>query len=97
MESLLVFGNPLNDVWGTVGPEICDLIKARKIKSVQPARFFTHALPGEEKGSLGPVVVWIGVPGPTSSDTAHEVSQEILTLLRKNGVVEWREAEVHRL
>ena len=35
----------------------------------------------EEKWSLGLVVVWAGViPGSTPSDTAHEVSQEILIL-----------------
>ncbi|KAF8322350.1 uncharacterized protein EI90DRAFT_2977716 [Cantharellus anzutake] len=100
-----VFDTPLNRVWDAVGPQIRDLIKARKINwsSVDPARFFTHAPLGEEaKGSLGPVVIWIGViPGSTSADTAHEVSQEILTLLRKNGVdnvvVEWREAVPQRL
>lgn len=90
----------------TVGPEICDLIKAWKINlsSVNPARFFTHGPPGEEEknGNLGPVVIWIGViPGSTSSNTAHEVSQEILSLLRKNrvedAVVEWREAVSQRL
>src|ERR1700761_6049844 len=39
-----VFDTPLNDVWDTVGLEIRDLIKARKIKwsSVDPVRFFTH-------------------------------------------------------
>ena len=100
-----VFDTPLNGVWDTVGPEIRDLVKARKIiwSSLDPARFFTHGPPGEEeKGSLGPVVIWVGViPGSTSSDTAHEVSQEILALLLKNGVedavVEWREAVPQRL
>ncbi|KAJ6616507.1 hypothetical protein B0H10DRAFT_2391937 [Mycena sp. CBHHK59/15] len=100
-----VFDTPLNGVWDVVGPQIRDLIKARKINwsSVDPARFFTHAPLGEEaKGSLGPVVRWVGIiPGSTSADTAHEVSQEILTLLRKNGVddavVEWREAVPQRL
>ena len=100
-----VFDTPLNGVWDAVGPQIRDLIKARKINwsSIDPARFFTHAPLGEEaKGSLGPVVIWVGVtPGSTSADTAHEVSQEILTLLRKNGVdgavVEWREAVPQKL
>jgi hypothetical protein len=100
-----VFGTPLNSVWDTVGPKILDLIKAREIhwSSIDPARFFTHALPGEEtKGSLGPVVIWVGVaPGSTSSDTAHDVSQQILALLRENGVedvvVEWRESVPQRL
>ncbi|KAJ3862325.1 hypothetical protein EV359DRAFT_83452 [Lentinula novae-zelandiae] len=56
--------------------------------SVDPARFFTHAPLGEDpKGSLGPVVIWVGViPDSTSADTAHEVSQQILTLLQKNGL-----------
>ena len=100
-----VFGTPLNGVWDTVGPEICNLIKARKIKwsSINPARFFTHEPLGEgKKGSLGPVVIWVGViPNSTSSEAAHEASQEILALLRKNGVedvvVEWCEAVVQRL
>ena len=97
-----VFDTPLNGVWHTVGPQIRDLIKAQRINwsSVDPARFFTQG--EEEKGSLGPVVIWVGViPGSTSSETAHKVSQEILALLRKNGVedavVEWREAVPHRL
>ncbi|KAJ7511799.1 hypothetical protein B0H11DRAFT_2371103 [Mycena galericulata] len=100
-----VFGTPLNSVWDTVGPQIRDLIKAREVhwSSVDPARFFTHPQPGEEaKGSLGPVVIWVGVfPGSTSSEIAHEISQDILALLLKNGVedvvVEWREAFPQRL
>ncbi|KAG6807333.1 hypothetical protein H0H92_007973, partial [Tricholoma furcatifolium] len=100
-----VFDTPLNQVWDFVGPQIRDIIKARKIRwsSIDTARFFTHAAPGEnEKGSLGPVVIWIGVkPGSTSSDTAHDISQEILTLLGKNKVedvvVEWREAVLQKL
>ncbi|EKM82032.1 hypothetical protein AGABI1DRAFT_105407 [Agaricus bisporus var. burnettii JB137-S8] len=100
-----VFDTPLNSVWDTVGPQIRDLIKARRIhwSSIDPARFFTHGPIGEEeKGRLGPVVIWVGViPGSTSPDTAHDVSQEILALLLKNGVedvvVEWREAVLQRL
>jgi hypothetical protein len=54
--------------------------------------------PTERTGRrLGPVVIWVGVyPGSTSADTAHEVSQNILDLLEKNGVmgveIEWHEA-----
>ncbi|KAH9954592.1 hypothetical protein BC827DRAFT_1242128 [Russula dissimulans] len=96
-----VFNTPLNRVWDTVGPQIRDLIKAREIRwsCINTARFFTDGPPGEEaKGSLGPVVIWIGViPGSTSPDTAHDVSQQILALLLKNGVdgvvVEWHEAD----
>jgi len=94
------FDTSLNKAWDTVGPQIVDIIVARNIKctSIDPARFLTHAKPGEgDKGSLSPVIVWIGVqPGSTSPDTAHDVSQAILALLQKNNVkdvvVEWREA-----
>ena len=100
-----VYGTALNKVWDVVGPQILDIVKARHIpwSSIDTARFFTHGPPGEEeKGTLGPVVVWIGVkPGLVSPDTAHDASQEILALLKKNGVedveVEWREAVLQRL
>jgi hypothetical protein len=101
-----VFDTPLNKgkVWVTVGLQIVNIIKARKISltSVNPARFFTH--PAEEggEGSLGPVVIWIGVkPGTTSPEMAHDASQEILALLKSKGiegvVVEWRESLLQRL
>ncbi|KAF8884635.1 hypothetical protein BD779DRAFT_767385 [Infundibulicybe gibba] len=95
-----VFGTPLNKVWDTVGPQIMDLMKAQGVNwsAINPARFSTSS-PGELDvwGTFGPVVIWIGViPGSTSADTAHEVSQEILALLLKNGVdsvvLEWNEA-----
>ena len=100
-----VFDTPLNAVWGTVGPQIRNVVKAHGVKysSIDTARFYTHGPPGEEeKGSLGPPVIWMGVwPGSTSAETAHDVSQAILTLLEKNEVtevvVEWREAVVQRL
>ena len=102
-----VHDTPLNGkgVWDTVLPKIGDLAIAQKIccSSIDPARFFTHGPPGEEeKGSLDPAVVWIGVwPGTTSSDTAHDVSQSILAILLESGVagvvVEWREAVPQRL
>lgn len=93
-----VFKTSLDGVWSTVGTKICELIKAWGIycSSIDPARFFIHGPLGEgEKGSLGSVVIWIGVvPNSTSSDTAHNVSQEILKLLQDHGVedavVEWR-------
>ena len=99
------FDTSLNKTWDTVGLQIVDIIVARNIRctSVDPARFLTHAEPGEGgKGRLGQVVVWIGVkPGSTSPDTAHDVSQAILALLQKNNVkdvvVEWREAVSQRL
>jgi len=100
-----VHGTSLNRIWESVGTKIVELIQIRKVacSSIGAARFFTHATPGEdEKGRLGPVVLWLGVtPGSTSSDLAHDVSQEILRLLREYGVddvvVEWREAVLQRL
>lgn len=68
--------------------------------SIDPARFFTHGQDGE--GTLGPVVIWVTVyPASTSPDTAHEVSQAILGLLKQfemeNVVeVEWQEAVTSR-
>jgi hypothetical protein len=85
-----VFDTPLNGVWCTVSPQVHDLIKAHKVhwSSIDPACFFTHRPSGEEeKGSLSPVIIWVGIlPGSTSPDTAHDVSQDILMLLVKNGV-----------
>ena len=100
-----VHGTALNKVWDDVGPQVCDVVTARKIdwSSIGAACFFTHGPPGEEnKGSLGPVVVRVGVsPGSTSPDTAHDVSHVILDLLRRNGVedvvVEWHEAILQKL
>ncbi|KZP20221.1 hypothetical protein FIBSPDRAFT_911188 [Athelia psychrophila] len=75
-----VFETPLNDGWDTM-PEICDLIKAQKINwsFMDPARFFTHELlVKEEKGSLSPVIIWVGViPGSTSSNTTHETHHRL--------------------
>ena len=85
-----VFNTPLNDVWDTVGPHFRNLIKAQKVDwlSIDPACFFTHPpLKEEMKGSLGPIVIWVSVlPGSTSTNSTHKVSQEILTLLQKNRV-----------
>jgi len=96
-----VFNTPLNLVWDTVGPEIRDLIKAHKIEwsAIDPCRFVTHA---DDEETLDPVVIWVAVDfDSTSPQKAHEVSLEILALLRENGVeeaeVEWREASLSRL
>ena len=101
-----VFDTSLNkdNVWIPLGLRIVQIIKARKVSltSIDPARFYTY--PAEEggKGSLGPVVVWVGVkPDTTSSEAAHEVSLEILGLLKDEGiedvVIEWRESVLQRL
>ena len=101
-----VFDTPLNkdNVWIPLGLQIVQIIKARKVSltSVDPARFYTHPAGEGGKGSLGPVVIWVGVkPGTTSSGTAHEVSLEILGLLKDKGiegvVIEWRESVLQRL
>ncbi|KAF8884628.1 hypothetical protein BD779DRAFT_1536166 [Infundibulicybe gibba] len=92
-----VFDTPLNNVWDAVGPQIKDLIKSRGVNwsSIDPARFFTHS-PEEDQGTtkdgtLGPVVIWVGViPGSTSADTAHESGV-------RDAVLEWREAVPARL
>ena len=51
---------------------------------------------------MGPVVIWVGViPDTTSSETAHEVSLEILGLLKdewiEGVVIEWRESVLQGL
>ena len=91
-----VHGTSLNNVWKIVGPQINALVKQTiKIRySIDPACFLTH---GENEDTLGPAVVWIAVyPGSTSADTAHDVSKDILALLKLHGVddveVEWHEA-----
>ena len=97
-----VFNTPLNAVWGTVGPQICELLKARKIRysSINTARFLTHGEDG--KDTLGPVVIWISThPTTTTAENAHDASPDILALLKDNGiegaVVEWYEGIVERL
>ncbi|EKM48866.1 uncharacterized protein PHACADRAFT_266035 [Phanerochaete carnosa HHB-10118-sp] len=54
-----VFDTPLNAVWDTVAPQICEFLKARKIRysAINTARFVTHDEDG--KNTLGPVVIWI--------------------------------------
>ena len=95
-----VFDTPLQKVWDTVGPQICDIMQVHEVKWAS-IDVDTHCPPGDEENG-SPVVIWIGVqPASTSADTAHVVSQLILALLQKNGVesvvVEWTEAVVQRL
>ncbi|KAI9433422.1 hypothetical protein F5148DRAFT_1301893 [Russula earlei] len=101
-----VFDTPLNkdNVWIPLGLQVVQIIKARKVSvtSVDPARFYAHPEDEGEKGSLGPVVIWVGVkPGTTSPETAHEVSLEILGLLKDKGIegvmIEWTESVLQRL
>ncbi|KIK15013.1 hypothetical protein PISMIDRAFT_687535 [Pisolithus microcarpus 441] len=97
-----VFGTPLNPVWHTVRPQICNILKARKIRysSINTVHFVTH---GEDNmDSLGPIVIWISVyPNTTTAKDAHDASADILAILEANGVkgavVEWCEAVVVRL
>ncbi|KAH9057387.1 hypothetical protein EDB87DRAFT_1565341 [Lactarius vividus] len=97
-----VFGTPLNAVWDTVGPQIRDSLKARKIcySSIKTARFVTHGEDG--KNTLGPIVIWITThPTTTTAKNAHDASQDILAILKANGVegavVEWIEGVVEWL
>ncbi|KAI0041525.1 hypothetical protein FA95DRAFT_1501351 [Auriscalpium vulgare] len=97
-----VFNTPLNPVWSTVAPQICEFLKAQNIRysSVMAARFATNGKGG--RSTLGPIVIWIAVhPNATSAKNAHDASPEILALLRAHGVegavVEWYEGAVTRL
>lgn len=76
-------------------------MKNRKIRysAIQTARFVTH---GEDRDSLGPVVIWIATyPTTTTAKNAHDASPTILALLEANGVegavVEWYEGAVEKL
>jgi len=92
-----VHGTTLSHFWSAVGPQVRDLVKSsvKTCYSIDPAHFATC---GEDrKNTLGPAVIWVTVyPGSTSAGTAHKVSQDILGLLKRNGVedveVEWQEA-----
>ncbi|KAG8742377.1 hypothetical protein FRC10_001599 [Ceratobasidium sp. 414] len=97
-----VFNTPLNAVWDTVGPQILECLKARKIRysAINTARFVTHGEDGE--ATRGPVVIWIAThPTSTTAENAHDASLDILALLKANGVegvvVEWYEGVVERL
>ncbi|KAI9447296.1 hypothetical protein F5148DRAFT_1301437 [Russula earlei] len=89
-----VFDTPLNkdNVWIPLGLQIVQIIKARKVSVTGRRR----------EGEFGSIVIWVGVkPGTTSSETAHEVSLEILGLLKDKGiegvVIEWTESVLQRL
>ena len=97
-----VFNTPLNAVWDTVGPQIRELLKARKIRysSISTARFVTDGEDG--RSTHGPVVIWIAThPTSTTAKNAHDASLDILALLKANGVggvvVEWFEGVVERM
>ncbi|KAH8990637.1 hypothetical protein EDB86DRAFT_2938332 [Lactarius hatsudake] len=97
-----VFNTPLNAVWGTVAPQICEFLKARNIcySAVKAARFVTHGEDG--KDTRGPVVIWIAThPTTTTAKNAHDASPDILALLKANGVenavVEWYEGAIKKL
>jgi hypothetical protein len=104
---LPLYNTPLSRIWDTVGNSICDLLDQHVTwSSLNPARVSSHdqlALEdGQGQGDLGFFILSIGVPpGSTNSETAHSVSQEILVILRENGVedavVEWEECVVERL
>ncbi|KAJ6463332.1 hypothetical protein C8R45DRAFT_1220189 [Mycena sanguinolenta] len=97
-----VFNTPLNAVWDTVAPQICELLKTRKIRysALKTARFLSQS-EGQED-SFGPIVIWIAThPRTTTAENAHDVSPDILAILEANGVkgtvVEWYEGSVERL
>ena len=97
-----VFRTPLNTVWGTVAPQIREILKARKIRysAIHAARFVTHGEDGND--TLGPIVIWIATqPTTTTAENAHDVSPDILSLLKASGVegavIEWYEGVLKKL
>ena len=97
-----VFRTPLNTVWGTVAPQIREILKAWKIRysAIHAARFVTHGSDGND--TLGPIVIWIATqPTTTTAENAHDVSPDILSLLKASGVegavIEWYEGVLKKL
>ena len=96
-----IFNTRLNTVWDTIAPQICKLLKDRKVRysAVMTARFITHGMDGED--TSGPIVVWIATHPTTTAKNAHDVSPDILSLLKANEVegvvVEWFEGVAERL
>ncbi|KAH8923640.1 hypothetical protein BT69DRAFT_1198784, partial [Atractiella rhizophila] len=68
-----VSGHPINGVWGELGPQIRDLLKEPSVPCplIDAARFLTHSN-DSMCPTLGPVIVWIGVP-PDSLHTDKAV------------------------
>ncbi|PPR01623.1 hypothetical protein CVT24_005848 [Panaeolus cyanescens] len=93
-----VFGTRLSEVWDTVVTQILALVKSRgiKIRFMLPVRFLTVVDDNDDKGTYGPVVVWIGVPPDTSTPAAlRDATPDILLILKDaqvtDAVVEWYE------
>jgi len=89
-----VFDTPLNAVWDSIAPQICEFLKVRKIRysAIKAARFVTHGEDGED--TVGPVVIWIAThPTTTTAKSAYDASPGILALLKANevegAVIEW--------
>ena len=64
-----------NIIWDIVIPQICEFLKARKIRysAIKAARFVTHGEDG--KDTLGPIVIWIAAhPATTTAKNAHSAS-----------------------
>ena len=99
-----IFNTQLNKVWHKVAPQICSLLKDRRIRysDVTATQFFTQWDGEDGDGSLGPIVIWIAThPGTTTVENAHDASPDIISLLEefevKGAVVEWYEGSVERL
>ncbi|KAH7890305.1 hypothetical protein F5I97DRAFT_1826473 [Phlebopus sp. FC_14] len=76
-----VYDTSLSKVWHTVSHMIRDLV-----------RFASYG--EDDKETLGPPVVWAGVPpNSTTPDSAHEISQAILALLAEHGAEDVVERE----
>ena len=97
-----VFGTPLNAVWDTVAPQICELMKARGLKysALKTVRFST--VEGDKEETFGPVVIWIAVrPNTTNPGAVRDATPHILHILADaqitDIVVEWYEGSAERL
>ena len=55
--------------------------------AINTACFVTHGEDGKDSETIGPVVIWISThPTTTTAENAHDVSQDVLALLKANGV-----------
>lgn len=88
-------GTPFRQVWQAVLPQISKLMKAQNIN-------YTSISPYPFSGN-GTMELWIMIrPGTTTAEQARSASQDILALLKANGVnngvmIDWSEGVVQKL
>ncbi|KZT35705.1 hypothetical protein SISSUDRAFT_1008354, partial [Sistotremastrum suecicum HHB10207 ss-3] len=100
-----VSDHPIVQIWGDVGRKVVRVLEGRGVQwtSVDGVRFLgDEDVDEEDQQGLGggrklsPVIIWIGLaPSSTSTSTAHEISQSILSILASHDIpdveVEFRE------